>query len=82
LEPNLALRGPYGALDVKVTSAINSKRNAGELPVISARLGPTTDQQPVFCWSSLGESEKQYSHVGQPDCFDFNWQTILPNAEL
>lgn len=82
LEPNLANRGPYGALDAKVTSVINSRRTVGELPIIHARLGPTTDQQPVFCWSSLGESEKQYSHNGQPDCFNFDWQTILPNAEL
>ena len=37
---------------------------------VRARLGPTNDLQPTFCWSGL---ETQYVHVGQPDCFDFAW---------
>ena len=79
LEPKLINRGPYGALDVKQTTVLNSKRVAGELPIINARLGPTTDQQAPFCWSQIDDSG--YSHNGQPDCFDFEWQTILPSAE-
>lgn len=39
-------------------------------PTVKARIGPTSDDQPVFCWSQL---EKPYVHVGQPDCWDFNW---------
>lgn len=79
LEPNVASRGPFGALDAKVTTVLDSLRMGGAAPIIHARLGPTTDQQEPFCWSQLSaEEEAQYSHRGQPDCFDFKWQSIVP----
>ncbi len=70
LEPNEASRGAFGALDTKVSSATAAKRNPGIPPQILARLGPTSEQQPVFCWSQLAD-ESSYVHNGQPDCYDF-----------
>jgi hypothetical protein len=55
---------------------------------IWAKLGPSNAQQETFCWSSFWggmgiwrETEKDYSHEGHPDCFDFDWQTF-PDASL
>ena len=79
LEPNQMARGPYGALDAKVTTVLDSLVAPGKRPVIQARLGPTTDQQEPFCWSQLDNAEKtEYSHNGQPNCFDYQWQSIVP----
>jgi hypothetical protein len=78
LEPNSAWVGAFGALDAKVTSATLSKRLPGEKPIINARLGPTHDQQPVFCWSNM-KDEADYSHVLAPDCFDFDW-IVFPSS--
>lgn len=50
---------------------------------IWAKLGPSNAQQETFCWSTFWggmgiwrETEKDYSHKGHPDCFDFSWQTF------
>lgn len=77
LEPKERNRGAYGALDAKVSSVINAKRYPGIPPVLYARLGPTHDQQPVFCWSQVAD-ESDYSHNGQPDCYDFTWTSFPP----
>jgi len=71
--------GAFGALDAKVALATEVKRDAGVAPRFYARLGPTTDQQPVFCWSSYPE-EADYSHNAHPDCFDFKWQQFPPKT--
>ncbi len=34
--------------------------------------GPTTDQQPPFAWT---EAWADTPHRGQPDVFDFAWET-------
>ena len=75
LELNRIWAGAYGALDAKVTTALAAKRPSGAAPMISARLGPTHDQQKVFCWSQLSD-ESDYSHELSPDCFDFDWVTF------
>lgn len=77
LEPVVSHRGAFGALDAKVSSATLSKRSAGNSPTYFARLGPTHQQQPVFCWSKLPD-EADYHHAGQPDCFDFDFQAFPP----
>jgi hypothetical protein len=77
LEPRVLSRGGYGALDAKVTTAVKSKRVVGDVPELHARLGPSSDQQKVFCWNDLSD-EQQYVHNGQPDCFDFKWQVLPP----
>lgn len=55
------------------------------LPKIYARMGPTHDDQLPFCWSAFearksktNKRGKKFVHVGQPDCFDFNWQQFPP----
>ncbi len=79
LEPDAASVGAFGALDAKVALASDVKRNAGQRPTFYARLGPTSDQQPVFCWSSFAESSS-YSHNAHPDCFNFTWQQFPPST--
>jgi hypothetical protein len=83
LEPNARDRSPFGALDAKVTTVLSTKRAPGELPTITARLGPTTDQQKPFCWSDIPiRNRDDYSHNGHPNCFNYPWSTILPDAAL
>lgn len=65
---------PSGGLDGKVSSAALVRAALSATPStavpVHVRLGPTSDDQPVFCWSQL---EQTYTHVGQPDCFNFSW---------
>ena len=77
LEPEERQQGAFGALDAKVSSVVNAKRFPGVSPNLFARIGPTHDEQPVFCWSKLRD-ESSYVHNGQPDCFDFNWVQLPP----
>lgn len=77
LEPNERSRGAFGALDTKVSSVLNANRYPGTAPAILARLGPTTQGQPVFCWSKVAD-ESSYSHNGQPNCFNFEPVTFPP----
>jgi len=59
--------GPFGGLDSKIASynMINRFTAIG----IS---GPTYYQQPVFSW----ENFESTPHYGQPDVFNFGWQTF------
>lgn len=88
LEYFLENKYPFGAIDGKVTSALLAlaeDRRTGALTLqMSARLGPTTDDQPVFCWDkfedavkdSMNKNNRAYMHAGQPNCFNFPWQTF------
>lgn len=69
-----AEQGGFGALDVKVTSVQTAKLAN---PQIHARLGPTHDQQPYFCWSQI--NDEGYVHQGQPDCFNYDFTVFPPN---
>ena len=60
---------------ISVASARGGSRAVG--PEVDVRMGPTYDQQPVFCWSTL-RSNATFSHEGQPDCFHFPWVTLSP----
>jgi hypothetical protein len=66
--------GAFGALDAKMSSIMMNKGTAGADAGVrcNAVLGPTTDKQKPFCWSNI-PNESDYSHLGQPDCFDFDW---------
>ena len=84
LEPDAAHVGAFGALDAKISSVllnVKTSEKTGEKEVQGdgcnsyAVLGPTYQNQPVFCWSTLS-NEDSYSHLGQPDCFDFDWTAI------
>eukprot|EP01105_Mastigella_eilhardi_P024699 TRINITY_DN648_c0_g2_i1.p1 TRINITY_DN648_c0_g2~~TRINITY_DN648_c0_g2_i1.p1 ORF type:complete len:562 (+),score=135.85 TRINITY_DN648_c0_g2_i1:33-1688(+) len=59
----------HGSMDVKISSAALLRDY--KLWMIS---GPTSDQQPVFDWSSIADFA--VSHVGLPDHWDFDWQLV------
>ena len=85
LAPSKAERYPFGGIDGKVSSGtLAMKQNS---PLILAKLGPTDETLPVFCWSSFEKSsgsrnDRAYSHEGQPDCFKFPWQEFPPDSPL
>eukprot|EP00039_Didymoeca_costata_P019591 m.338164 g.338164 ORF g.338164 m.338164 type:complete len:525 (+) comp18327_c0_seq1:79-1653(+) len=54
----------FGALDGK-WSNVSSAKNLFAF----AQMGPTYDQQPVFCWASAGGSN--VPHYGHPECFHY-----------
>ena len=72
LESAPSARYPSGGLDGKAASVMGTRRAA--LPVVMARVGPTSDDQAPFCWSALPE---EYVHRGQTDCFEFVWTNVL-----
>jgi hypothetical protein len=65
--------GAFGAIDAKVSSIMLQKN---QKPLHWVKLGPTIDEQEVFCWSNFKE-DALYVHEGSPDCYDFQWQ-LLP----
>jgi hypothetical protein len=67
----------FGALDAKWSSY--SAVVKGGL-AITAELGPTHDQQSVFCWSKHPATSAP--HHGHPDCYDFEPTTIMPNSAV
>ena len=68
-------RYPAGGLDGKVSSVLSSSNlNQNSSPSIYGRVGPTSDDQPVFCWSTTDGS---YIHNGQPDCFSYAWSSLV-----
>ena len=84
LEPAPIDRYPFGAIDAKVSSAILAQHRP--LPVVFARLGPSTSSRlPPFCWSQFEGMRngrgRRYSHAGHPECFDFDWQVMPPRGQ-
>jgi hypothetical protein len=73
LEPDVMSRYPSGGLDGKVSSILSAIKSSHPSPLIYGRVGPTSDDQIPFCWSSLSED---YVHNGHPDCFEFNWSLL------
>lgn len=63
------------AVDAKVTSS-----SMLALRKVEAVSGPTHDDQPVFCWSTAPTAVQQEPHLGQPDCFNFDW--VVVTADL
>lgn len=57
-------------------------------PHAYARMGPNNegDNMPPFCWKAfskhLDKRGKVFSHLGQPDCFDFKWQSMPPSLSV
>jgi hypothetical protein len=66
----------------KRSATANRAVDGSYQPMIMARLGPTTDEQPIFCWSAFDAKRnvrgKRFVHNGQPDCYDFDWQQFPP----
>jgi len=63
---------PDGGTDAKVTSYELS--STFQSWIVS---GPTTQGQPPFSWDS--PLFKGYSHLGQPETFNFDWMMVDPN---
>jgi len=66
-----------GAIDCKLTSAAwmraDAESGSSGLRVL-AKCGPTVETQKPFQWSKSPFNNKP--HLGQPDLFDFDWQTF------
>ena len=85
LQPNPLERYPFGAIDAKVSSV--SLASNVDLPTVYARLGPTHDNVPVFCWkdfeSMKNRRNRPFFHVGHPGCFNFTYEVFpLPKSKL
>jgi len=62
-----------GANDGKIASF--KELLFSEEPYWWGRVGPTYDQQPVFCWSHYPNNN--YTYNGQPDCFHYPWAKLV-----
>mmetsp|Transcript_5079 Transcript_5079/g.15062 ORF Transcript_5079/g.15062 Transcript_5079/m.15062 type:complete len:190 (+) Transcript_5079:2-571(+) len=60
-----------GGIDSKASSAALYRGGMATF----ARVGPTHDDLPPFCWSASPEA---LPHRGQPDCFSFSWERLWP----
>jgi hypothetical protein len=82
LETDLALWGPHGAVDAKMSSYMlsSSPIDAHITPVVYAILGPTHDSQPPFCWSQFTDvtdmAGHDVQHRGHPSCFKYDWLVV------
>ncbi len=80
LEPNERYQYPFGAIDAKISSVQSIMST--EVPVMFARLGPTHDTQPPFCWHKFDYIRNVRGlplvRQGHPDCFDFDWAQFPP----
>jgi len=69
---DLALPGQmFGALDAKWASYTSIVKDGNKA---YAQMGPTHDQQPVFCWKKF----TRVPHHGHPECFDFDTAVMTP----
>ena len=63
-----------GAIDGKVVSVREVFHDGAQHLSLHARVGPTHDQQPPFCWEErLGS---------RPECFEFAWDRLSPGTLL
>lgn len=71
-----------GAMDAKVVS-VNEAFSSPEIHLsLHARVGPTYDQQPAFCWSDHPEEVNAFENGTHPDCFRFEWERLSPGTLL
>lgn len=77
--PFASLEGAMDAKVVSVNEAFSSPENHLSL---HARVGPTYDQQPAFCWSDHPEEVNAFENGTHPDCFRFEWERLSPGTLL
>ncbi len=63
-----------GCYDSKMTSA-SLFRDGRKAWAVN---GPTTEPAGPFCWSTSKYNNTD-SHVGQADCYDFDWELFVPS---
>lgn len=61
-----------GGTDSKVSSWAALKAGSLQASIVN---GPTWQGQKPFAWSSSGLADS-YSHMGQPDLFDFKYEVV------
>lgn len=77
---DLSPSGPFpnGGIDAKITS----KCLMGAAMSVQAASGPVHVLVPPFAWVEGGKEKwPGYSHIGQPDVWNFGWVTISMNGE-
>ena len=83
----LASRLHNPAVVIKSGDVGNSNKKLESFqPTIWAVMGPTHDQQPVFCWAPFinrrDARDKPFSNEGHPACFDYDWITLPPPRSI
>jgi hypothetical protein len=73
----------FGAIDAKLSSYASlmdetNKKKKNTLTVF-AEMGPSHDDQPMFCWSSSPVHPVPPHHL-HPDCFGFGFETLVPTV--
>jgi hypothetical protein len=73
---DLDVESPYGGggTDTKISTWTALSKGTLESQIVN---GPTTQNQKPFRWSTAGGSvDKDNSHIGQPDLFDFEFEVV------
>ncbi|GIQ82302.1 phospholipase B-like protein, partial [Kipferlia bialata] len=67
----------YGGIDSKATSGRMASHQEAW-----AQSGPSHDDETVFCWSDGDVNGNAWTeeHVGQPDCWDMDWEYMSWNG--
>ena len=77
----IMMRGDLGTFARDAGGGIDAKYSSVALAFTElasyGRAGPTTDDQPPFCWA---REFAQTPHAGHPHCFDFRWASFKPRA--
>ena len=72
-----------GAMDAKVVSVREAFFSPDGHLSLHARVGPTNDQQPPFCWVGHEEEDEEMMDRGtRPACFRFAWERLSPGKVL
>ena len=68
----------FGAIDAKLSSygSLMKESHKNSLTVW-AEVGPSHDDQPVFCWSTSPVSPVP-PHYLHPDCFNYGFEKLVP----
>eukprot|EP01134_Creolimax_fragrantissima_P002840 CFRG2840T1 len=65
----------YGGIDSKVASYTSLMSYT--TPISWVRAGPTTDENPAFCWEEGSALSDETPHFGHPMCYDYDWQLMF-----
>lgn len=72
-----------GAMDAKVVSVREAFFSPDGHLSLHARVGPTHDQQPPFCWAGHEDEDAEEMDKGtRPACFRFAWERLSPGKVL
>jgi hypothetical protein len=70
-------------MDAKVVSIREAFSSPDGHLSLHARVGPTHDQQPPFCWAGHEDEDAEGTDKGtRPACFRFAWERLSPGKVL